>query len=374
MTKKNSNIILVVLLATIMGLGAGIAGELLTRQYLLSDLYNFPFWGEVDISKTGLNTSNFVIKGAPQITVEQNKRITEVVKESNKNIVGIFEQKENGSGQNFYDLRKPLNQGFIITTDGWILAEFDQANLSPEIIKRNYLAINTSQKKYNFDEVKKIPGSNFIFLHLEEARELPVLKINSESEIKTGDLAIVLDWTGKIQVSYISEKISPQEALVESSDNFKRNLVLTGQPEANFKSAFVFSLDKGISGIRDKNGQIQSINNFKNRINNLLKNENKESPALGLNYIDLSKVLFPEQTRQEGALVYPDAGGVAVKKDSPADKAGLQEGDIITTIDGQNLDSDTSLNYEIWKREPGEEINLSYLREGKRETIKLILE
>ncbi len=374
MTKKNSNIILVVLLATIMGLGAGIAGELLTRQYLLADLYNFPFLGEVDISETGLNTPNFVIKGAPKITVEQNKRISEVAENSAKNIVGIFRKINKDSPDNFYDLRQPVSQGFAITTDGWIIAEFKQASLAEEKVKENYLAISASQKTYNFDKIQKIPNSNFIFFHLNEARELPVLKINSESEIQAGDLALVLDWSGKRYISYISEKTNSGEGLVESSDLFKRNLVLTGNPEKIFSSGFVFSLDNGISGIVDAQGQVQSINNFRNRINNLLKHGDKKNPALGVNYINLSEVLFAGQTRQEGALIYPDNRGVAVEKDSPADRAGLKEGDVITSLDGQSLNSNTSLNYEIWKREPGEEINLSYLREGERKTLKIILD
>jgi len=59
-------------------------------------------------------------------------------------------------------------------------------------------------------------------------------------------------------------------------------------------------------------------------------------------------------------------GGVAVvrevSKDSPADDAGLQKGDVILAVDGEDLTAPDSLADMVGSREPGDRIVLSYRR------------
>lgn len=55
-----------------------------------------------------------------------------------------------------------------------------------------------------------------------------------------------------------------------------------------------------------------------------------------------------------------------VVKDSPADKAGLQQGDIITKIGNQSLQtSDAELQKVIASKKVGDSIGITYWRNGK---------
>ncbi len=54
-----------------------------------------------------------------------------------------------------------------------------------------------------------------------------------------------------------------------------------------------------------------------------------------------------------------------VQPDGPADKAGLKEGDIITTVDGRNIKDGDDLVNDIASRRPGSSIRLGYIRDGK---------
>jgi serine protease Do len=68
--------------------------------------------------------------------------------------------------------------------------------------------------------------------------------------------------------------------------------------------------------------------------------------------------------------------GVAVAEvqpDSPASRAGLQPGDVITTLNGQPVDELQSFRFRVAGMEPGARINLSVFRNGKTVDVPLTL-
>jgi serine protease Do len=77
-----------------------------------------------------------------------------------------------------------------------------------------------------------------------------------------------------------------------------------------------------------------------------------------------------------GVVTEKAAGGVEimeVSKNSGAEKAGLKPGDIITAIDDTNIETPAQLSEAIGKKQPGDEITVNYLREGKANTAKVTL-
>ena len=78
-------------------------------------------------------------------------------------------------------------------------------------------------------------------------------------------------------------------------------------------------------------------------------------------------------TATSGALIKGDGQNFAVQQGSPADIAGLKEGDIITTIDGHALDLNHSLGYVISQKNPGDVIHLTIIREGKPMQVTITL-
>ncbi|GAB4184569.1 MAG: DegQ family serine endoprotease [Simkaniaceae bacterium] len=80
---------------------------------------------------------------------------------------------------------------------------------------------------------------------------------------------------------------------------------------------------------------------------------------------DLAESFNLEKT--EGALV------AEVVKGSPADKAGLKQGDIILEIDGHPIRSPSSLKNDVLLKEPGKKITLSVKRKNKIVKIPVTL-
>ena len=62
-----------------------------------------------------------------------------------------------------------------------------------------------------------------------------------------------------------------------------------------------------------------------------------------------------------------------VTKESPAEKAGLKEGDIITKINSDKVTDADDLYKAIGKYKPGEKVNVTYKRNGKESTVSVEL-
>ena len=60
-----------------------------------------------------------------------------------------------------------------------------------------------------------------------------------------------------------------------------------------------------------------------------------------------------------------------VVDDSPADEAGLQDGDVIIKFNGQELKNHKALTKAVSSSAPGEKVNVVVLRDGKEKTLKV---
>jgi serine protease Do len=72
----------------------------------------------------------------------------------------------------------------------------------------------------------------------------------------------------------------------------------------------------------------------------------------------------------------PDLSGALVQdvaSDSPAEKAGLKAGDVIRSVNGDQVDSKDALTFRIASTAPGTEVTLDILRNGKSMTLRVKL-
>jgi serine protease Do len=111
------------------------------------------------------------------------------------------------------------------------------------------------------------------------------------------------------------------------------------------------------------------INVVKEMIDNFNKTGKFERAFLGVKYKMISKDLAILNEIPQGAYL------VEVVKDSPADKAGLSAGDIITKFDGHSLNDDEGgLAKLISQKKVGDTVNVDYWRDDKMESTKINLE
>ena len=85
---------------------------------------------------------------------------------------------------------------------------------------------------------------------------------------------------------------------------------------------------------------------------------------LGVYIQDLDSDLKESLKTDDGALVS------RVVEDSPAEKAGIQEGDVIVSINKDEIADTKSLQSTVKKIKPGTDAKISVLRKGKKKNLK----
>lgn len=109
-------------------------------------------------------------------------------------------------------------------------------------------------------------------------------------------------------------------------------------------------------------------------VEQLENGEKIEWPVLGISMANLTDLanLYRYNVRvpdgvDEGVAV------VEVQKDSAADKAGIKVGDIVTKLGDKDVKNIAYLRYELYQYSAGEEVEVTFLRDGKAETVKVTL-
>jgi serine protease Do len=125
------------------------------------------------------------------------------------------------------------------------------------------------------------------------------------------------------------------------------NIMINGKPYAE--------VTEGNSG--DLNSKIIIINDGEN--NNQSVIENIDSVA----FLGVST-----EKAESGAKI------MSVSNGSAAEKAGLQEGDVIKKVNTQPIDGPQSLSETITSYKPNEEVKISFLRNGKEKNCKATLQ
>lgn len=97
-------------------------------------------------------------------------------------------------------------------------------------------------------------------------------------------------------------------------------------------------------------------------------------PYLGISMLDLTEEYYLWQNR----ITIPDGvdegiAVISVEDGSPAAKAGLKKGDIITKLGDKEVSTLAEFRYELYKHEVGETIKLTFYRNGKETTANVTL-
>ena len=103
----------------------------------------------------------------------------------------------------------------------------------------------------------------------------------------------------------------------------------------------------------------------KNSVEQIIKNGSVQHGYLGISMNDVT----PDNS---SFFNLPDASGAIISQvtpDSPAGHAGLQNGDVIRSLDGREIANGSALQVAVSEMKPGDSINLGILRNGKQETV-----
>ena len=111
-----------------------------------------------------------------------------------------------------------------------------------------------------------------------------------------------------------------------------------------------------------------------NHIESLESGEEIEWPVLGVSMVNANDTtglyrngITIDRNITEGVVV------VQAERGSGATEAGLTTGDVITAIDGEEVADSAYLRYELYQHQAGDTIKITYIRDGKENTVDVTL-
>jgi serine protease Do len=226
------------------------------------------------------------------------------------------------------------------------------------------------------------PETDLALLDIGEVDKKLVATLGNSDEIRIGDWAVAmgnpldLDWT--LTVGVISAK-GRSDLLIAGGGPVFQDFIQTdasinfgnsGGPLTNIAGE-VIGINSAVNTSAQGIGFAIPINMAKGVISELLENGYVRRGYLGMVPVELDPL------KKEALGLDIDVDGVfveSVAEATPAERGGLLATDVISEINGLSVKDVADFRLRIAHNRPGEELNLTVIRNTKRQNLKFILE
>jgi serine protease Do len=268
-----------------------------------------------------------------------------------------------------------MGSGFIISTDGFLLTNAHVVENADEITVRL-----TDKREFKAKVIGSDKRTDVAVLKI-EATALPKVLVGDTNKLRVGEWVMAIGspygFTNTVTAGIVSAKSRENlndpdmDAVPFIQTDAAVNPGNSGGPLFNLKGEVV-----GInSQIYSRSGGFQGIS-FAIPIDvamgvadQLMKSGKVTRGKIGVSIGNVSKDLAE-------SLGLPKAQGAVVgnvEEGSPAAKAGLEPGDVITKVDGRDIESSADLSRAIRAMKPGIAAKLSVWRGGKAREVPITI-
>ncbi len=268
--------------------------------------------------------------------------------------------------------------GIIYSSDGYIITNY---HVIEDAVNSSSAAVTitlSDESEYQAEIVGTDDVTDLALLKIEPEEELTPATFAESSNIQVGELAVAIgnplgqEFAGSVTVGYIS-------ALNRdiTTDGRTYNVIQTDAAinPGNSGGALVNSKGEviGINTIKISDDSVEGLG-FAIPSNDALKiiEELKVTgkiirPYVGIYGIDLDEITAQRNRLVEGIYVYQ------VQEGSPAQEAGIQNGDIIVEFDGQEVKTTQELNNIKNQKEIGDSVHVKVYRAGEYKEGDIVL-
>ena len=109
-------------------------------------------------------------------------------------------------------------------------------------------------------------------------------------------------------------------------------------------------------------------------VRGLLQHGRLEKAYIGLHYLPITPEVHAEYKLPVKQGAYVGGEGRAVVSNGPADRAGVRQGDVVTKINDKKVGDNGSLGSIVSEFLPGETIEVTVLRDGNEQRLRLTLD
>lgn len=259
--------------------------------------------------------------------------------------------------------------GFILTSDGYIVTNYHVIQNAQRIQVTTYDNTSYDAILVGYDE------NNDIAVLKIEAENLTPVVLGDSGNMNVGDDVVAIgNPLGELTFSLTGGKVSALNRDITTSDGITMELIQTDCAiNSGNSGGALFNMYGEVIGITnakysssssgtsiDNIGFAIPISNVLDIIESIIEKGYVSMPYIGVTVTDAS-----DQSSIEGALV------AGIQSNSPAEQANLQEGDIITSVNGETISGSSDLKDKISESKVGDTLSLEIYRNGKTLTIEV---
>lgn len=334
---------------------------------------------------------------AKQIFQDESQLISSIVKDVGPSVVSVNVTRDSAQLDFFGNARTTQQQsagtGFIISDKGDILTN---RHVVPASATSVSVTLSDGTELDNVEVVGRTAESDPLdvaFLRVKDTKgkTLKPVKIGDSNKMEVGYKVIAIgNALGQFQNSVTTGIISGYGRSVQAigeGDEVEnlQNLFQTdaainqgnsGGPLVNADGE-VIGINTAVAGDGAENiGFAIPINDVSGIIKSVLNKGKIERPFLGVRYVSLTDNYAAENklSVKRGAYLAPSGDGKPVViQDSPAEKAGLKQGDIIVKVNDQTIDEKNNLTSALAQYSVGDTVKLTIVRDGQEQTLDVTL-
>ncbi|MBR0528730.1 MAG: trypsin-like peptidase domain-containing protein [Ruminococcus sp.] len=267
--------------------------------------------------------------------------------------------------------------GFIITEDGYIVTNYHVIEGANSVKVTTY-----DNTQYDAEIVGSDESNDIAVLKIDASGLTPVTLGDSEALNVGDDVVAIGNPLGELTFTLTSGVVSAMDRQITTSNSVMMNLIQTdcainsgnsGGALFNMYGEVVgvtnakYSSNSSTEASIDNIGFAIPINTVQDIITSIIENGYVVKPYIGVSVETVSSDMTGYGI-PEGAVVR------AVNEDSPAEKAGLKENDIITKVNDDTIKSSNDLVSKIRKTAKGDKLTLTVYRKGEELTIDLTVD
>ncbi|HUB79656.1 MAG TPA: Do family serine endopeptidase [Bryobacteraceae bacterium] len=274
---------------------------------------------------------------------------------------------------------KALGSGVVVDAAGYILTNNHVVDQSARL----QVKFSGDTNEYDAKIVGTDKATDLAVIRVQGKRNLTPAKIGNSDAVQVGDWALAIGSPFGFDATVTAGIISAKERTMndDSTMQFQHFLQTdaainpgnSGGPLLNMRGEVVgintaiASRTGGYQGI----GFALPINTAAGVYNEIIKNGKVIRGSIGIKFAisDLPETVAAIKASGASEGVFVDE----VEPGGPADKAKLREGDVIVAINGKAVHGGDSLVDTVTATPVGDSVNLTVLRDGKRENVKVVV-
>jgi serine protease Do len=267
-----------------------------------------------------------------------------------------------------------LGSGVIVSHEGHVLTNNHVIDGADDII----VTLAGDKKEYTAKKIGTDPGTDLAVLKI-DVKEVPAITFADSDKLRVGDFAIAIGnpfgLTQTVTMGIVSS-LGRNDMGIVAYENFIQtdasiNPGNSGGALVDIEGRLI-GLNTAIfsrTGTNAGIGFAVPANLARSIMDSIIKNGRVVRGFLGVGMQALDESLATKLKLKgtDGALVNE------VEPKSPAAKAGMEPGDVITEINGKKVANPNELRLTIGELMPGTKVQFAYQRNGERKNIEITL-